>query len=134
MFCQYCGTKLQEAAAFCHECGKAVSVQPIYTKPIPTSTETISAQKLSRETLIFGILGLSLCLLGVPGIVLSSIATSKANHIKKTTGQLSNQALTGYRLAKAGKIVSIIATVVWAFLLPALINGEISYSSPYEYF
>ena len=37
MFCKYCGTKLIDEAAFCHECGKATYEQPAYTPPSPTA-------------------------------------------------------------------------------------------------
>ena len=38
MFCKYCGSKLLDDAAFCHECGKATceqNAQPVYQQPAP---------------------------------------------------------------------------------------------------
>ena len=127
-------------------------VQPVYQPPIqpaPQYTYTIPGQpvqaapavdslqlaQLEQQTLTFGILGLSLSMLGVPGIVFSSIAGKKANAYKKLTGSLTGKAATGYRLAKAGKVVSIIMTVILAIVVLSL-QGETSYSytDPYEYF
>ena len=205
MFCKYCGTKLIDDAAFCHECGKATveqPVQPAYQPPVPPAppvqpvyqppvapvppvqvvyqqpapaarpvyqqpvyqpptppvqpappqytytipgrpveaapapaADSLQLAQLEQQTLTFGILGLSLSMLGVPGIVFSSIAGKKANAYKKLTGSLTGKAATGYRLAKAGKVVSIIMTVILAIVVLSL-QGETSYSytDPYEYF
>lgn len=183
MFCKYCGSKLVDGAAFCHECGKATLEQPVtppppppvppvqpvkpepvprvqivYQAPVPPTqpeapqnvppvqyTYTIPGQAaapqqaqqetLAQQALTFGILGLSLSMIGVPGIVFSSIAANKANVYKKLTGELTGKTLTGYRLAKAGKIVSIIMAVIWTIVAMAL-QGEISYefNNPFEHF
>lgn len=157
MFCKYCGTKLMDDAVFCHACGKAtneqpasrvqivyqspvqpvqpVSQQPVYQAPVQPAYDSAEAEKLQNQALTFGILGLSLSMLGVPGIIFSSIAGSKASALKKLTGQLPGKARTGHGLAKAGKIVSIIMTVVWALTLPSLIDELIyAFDNPFEYF
>lgn len=169
MFCKYCGAKLIDGAAFCHECGKATyeqpvcpppvppvppvqpvyqqpvpPVQPAYTYHVPSPVPTIPAQpaadpaqleKLAQQTLTFGILGLCLSMLGVPGIVLSSIGGKNANTYKKLAGNLTGKALVGYRLAKAGKIISIIMTVILTLVVMAL-QSEVTYeyNDPFEYF
>ena len=165
MFCKYCGTKLMDDAVFCHACGKATNeqpasrvqivyqspvqpvqpvfqqpvyqapVQPVYQAPVQPAYDSAEAEKLQNQALTFGILGLSLSILGVPGIIFSSIAGSKASALKKLTGQLPGKARTGHGLAKAGKIVSIIMTVVWALTLPSLIEELIyAFDNPFEYF
>lgn len=206
MFCKYCGTKLIDDAAFCHECGKttaeqpvqpahqppvspAPAVQPVYQPPVtpvppvqivyqrpepvcqqpvyqqpiyqqptppvqpapPQYTYTIPGQpaqaapaptedalqlaQLEQQTLTFGILGLCLSMLGVPGIIFSSIAGKKAHTYKQLTGNLTGKAAVGYRLAKAGKIVSIIMTVILT-LIVLTAQGEIDfeYNDPFEYY
>lgn len=157
MFCKYCGTKLMDDAVFCHACGKAtneqpasrvqivyqspvqpvqpVFQQPVYPAPVQPAYDSAEAEKLQNQALTFGILGLSLSILGVPGIIFSSIAGGKASALKKLTGQLPGKARTGHGLAKAGKIVSIIMTVVWALTLPSLIDELIyAFDNPFEYF
>lgn len=157
MFCKYCGTKLVDNAAFCQECGKSTVEQPVapaqpvptvqvvYQQPAPPAYQQPAIQpkadpetvvKLEQQALTFGILGLSLSMLGVPGIVFSSIAGGKAAEYKKYTGALTGKALTGYRLAKAGKIVSIVMTVLLSIFLPALLEGNLDfgYSDPFEHF
>lgn len=157
MFCKYCGTKLMDDAVFCHACGKAtneqpasrvqivyqppvqpvqpVFQQPVYQAPIRPVYDPAEAEKLQNQALTFGILGLSLSFLGVPGIIFSSIAGSRASALKKLTGQLTGKARTGHGLAKAGKIVGIVMTVVWALALPSLIDELIyAFDNPFEYF
>lgn len=157
MFCKYCGTKLMDDAVFCHACGKAtneqpasrvqivyqspvqpvqpVFQQPVYQAPVQPAYDSAEAEKLQNQALTFGILGLSLSILGVPGIIFSSIAGGKASALKKLIGQLPGKARTGHGLAKAGKIVSIIMTVVWALTLPSLIDELIyAFDNPFEYF
>lgn len=186
MFCKYCGTKLIDDAAFCHECGKSTFEQPVTPPPAPPvppvyqepvsrvqivyqasvppaqpaavqnvppvqytytipgqpvtpvpqpSMDPVQLENLAQQTLTFGILGLCLSLLGVPGIIFSSIGGKKANTFKKMTGELTGKALTGYRLAKAGKIVSIIMTVVLTLVVLTL-QDQTSYefTNPFEYF
>lgn len=182
MFCKYCGSKLIDGAAFCHDCGKAtvdapapqvsvapaVQVQPVYVQPAPPAAPAYQVplyqqpaytytfppmqqvapaapaadpavlEKLEKQALTLGIVGLCLSMLGVPGLVLSCIGSGKASKYKQLTGGLSAKARTGYRLAKAGKIVGIIMTVFWVTFLPALLESDVTYdydySDPFEYY
>ena len=111
--------------------------QPVYQQPPQPAFDPAVAQKLEKQALTCGILGLSLSLLGVPGIIFSAIAGSKASALTKLTGQLSGKAKTGSGLAKAGKVVSIILTVVWALTLPSLLTelfNSFTFDNPFEYF
>lgn len=190
MFCKYCGTKLINEAAFCHECGKSTHeqpayappvqpvqpvyqqpvppvppVQPVYQQPVPPVypqptyqqnvppqyTYTVSANphqptaqviintpdlaKLEKQILSCGIWGLCLSMLGIPGIILSTIANKKANAYKQLTGCLSDKARTGYRLCKAGKAVSIIMAVIWAIVLTNLQSDpNFDFENPFGYY
>lgn len=174
MFCKYCGTKLIDEAAFCHECGKATYEQPVYTPPAPPAqpappvqpvyvapvqpapappqyTYTVPANpvqpapqpaattpdlaELEKQILSCGIWGLCLSMLGVPGIILSTIANKKANAYKNLTGNLSDKARAGYRLGKAGKAVSIVMTVIWVIVISALENWiHYNFTNPFEYY
>ena len=112
-------------------------VQPVIQQPVRPVYDPAVAAKLEKQALTCGILGLSLSLLGVPGIIFSAIAGSKASALKKLTGQLSGKAKTGYGLGKAGKIVSIIMTVIWALTLPSLLTELLNsfyFDNPFEHF
>lgn len=183
MFCKYCGSKLIDGAAFCHDCGKstydqpvcpppvtpAVPTQPVYVQPVPPAAPAYQVplyqqpvqpaytytfppmqqaapaapaadpavlEQLEKQALTLGIVGLCLSMLGVPGLVLSCIGSGKASKYKQLTGGLSHKARTGYRLAKAGKIVGIVMTVFWVTFLPSLLEGDVTYdyAEPFEYF
>ena len=207
MFCKYCGSKLIDGAAFCHECGKSAAeapapqvsvapvtppvqpvyqqpvyqqpvipqpvppVQPVYQQPVATppaqptyqvpvyqqpvppaytytfppvqnpapaapAADQVMLEKLEQQALTLGILGLCLSMLGVPGLILSCIGSGKASKYKQLTGGLSAKARTGYKLAKAGKIVGIVMTALLAIIVPALLEGDVTYDyvEPFEYF
>ena len=108
---------------------------PVVQQPVRPAYDPAAAEKLEKQALTCGILGLSLSLLGVPGIIFSSIGGGKASAFKKLTGQLTGKARTGYGLAKAGKIVGIVMTVIWALTLPSLISELIyAFDNPFEHF
>lgn len=183
MFCKYCGSKLIDGAAFCHDCGKstveapapqmpvtpAAPTQPVYVQPIPPAApayqvplyqqpvqpahtytfppvqqsapaapaaDPAELEQLEKQALTLGIVGLCLSMLGVPGLVLSCIGSGKASKYKQLTGGLSAKARTGYKLAKAGKIVGIIMTVLLAIIVPNILEGDVTYdyTEPFEYF
>ena len=228
MFCKYCGSKLLDDAAFCHECGKATCeqnaqpvyqqpappvqpvyqqpapvvppVQPVYQQPAPAPqpvqpvyqqpappvqpvqpvyqqpappvqpvqpqqpvyqppvyqppvyqppvapqyTYTIPAQpvqqsvvqpvqqsyseadqlaELQQQTLTFGVLGICLSILGLPGFILSVIAANKAKAYKKLTGKVDGKVLVGWRLSKAGRAIGVVMTIALYLLITALRNG-----------
>ena len=188
MFCKYCGSKLIDGAAFCHDCGKSTveapapqmpvtppvpPVQPMYQQPVctpplpqmpayqvpvyqqpvqPAYTYTFPPvqqsapakpaadpavlEQLEKQALTLGIVGLCLSMLGVPGLVFSCIGSGKASKYKQLTGGLSAKARTGYKLAKAGKIVGIVMTVLLAIIVPNILEGDVTYdyTEPFEYF
>lgn len=111
-----------------------VSANSAQTAPQPAVSSPASANQ-EQQILTFGILGLCLSMLGVPGIIFSSIAGNKANEYKQQTGTLDGKAGTGYRLAKAGKIVSIIMTVILTIVVLTLM-GEVDYdfTNPFDYY
>lgn len=181
MFCKYCGSKLLDGAAFCHDCGKATvdapapqvsvapvmpPVQPVYVQPVPPAAPAYQAplyqqpaytytfppvqqaapvqpatnpavlEKLEKQTLTLGIVGLCLSMLGLPGLIVSCIGAKKAGRYKQLTGGLSQKARTGYNLAKAGRAVGIVMTVLLAMILPTLLEGDVTYDyvEPFEYY
>ena len=112
-------------------------VQPVFQQPVRHAYDPAVAEKLEKQALTFGILGLSLSMLGVPGIIFSCLSGSKTSALQKLTGQITGKARTGLGLAKAGKIVSIIMTVIWALTLPSLLTDLINsftFDNPFEHF
>lgn len=144
MFCKNCGNQLPEGAVFCGSCGTKVEVQaapqqPAYDIPqqpayeAPQTSYTIpqadpvtapvrpqedpELNSLAKNTMIMGIVGLALSEFGLPGLIVSCIASKKAAEFVSKAGSLYGKAKVGRALAKAGKIVGIIMTILWAFII-----------------
>ena len=98
-----------------------VPQQPVQVAPVVNNANDPELNSLATNTMIFGIIGLALSELGVPGIILSSIAMNKAAEFESKAGSLYGKAKVGRRLAKPGKIVGIIMTIFWAIYTLALI-------------
>lgn len=149
MFCSNCGNQIPEGSAFCGNCGTkveaqaapqpayeavqqpayeavqqpayAVPQQPVQVAPVNnTNANDPELNSLATNTMIFGIIGLALSELGIPGIILSNIAMNKAAEFESKAGKLFGKALVGRRLAKPGKIVGIIMTIFWAIYITVL--------------
>lgn len=99
----------------------AVPQQPVQVAPVVNNANDPELNSLATNTMIFGIIGLALSELGVPGIILSSIAMNKAAEFESKAGSLYGKAKVGRRLAKPGKIVGIIMTIFWTIYTLALI-------------
>lgn len=95
--------------------------QPVQVAPVVNNANDPELNSLATNTMIFGIIGLALSELGVPGIILSSIAMNKAAEFESKAGSLYGKAKVGRRLAKPGKIVGIIMTIFWAIYTLVLI-------------
>ena len=67
---------------------------------------------------VMAIVGMALSTTGIPGIIVSSIAKKRA-----ASGEYSSPLAP---LAKAGRIVSIVFTVIWAIYLIILIGAVVS--------
>lgn len=67
--------------------------------------------KLSQNSLIFGILGLVFCESGILGIIFSAIGLSNAKKYAAEAGELTCKAKTGKILATLGLVFSIISLV-----------------------
>ena len=69
-------------------------------------------EKLSQQSLIFGILGLVFCESGILGLIFSIIGLSKAKKLAaENGGQLEGKAKTGKILSTLGLVFSIIGLV-----------------------
>lgn len=154
MFCKNCGNQLPDDAVFCGHCGTRVesepAVQPAYAAPqepvyaAPQTTYTVpqsapvvaparpqedpELNELAQSTMILGIVGLALSELGLPGLIISSIAMKKAEEFERRAGGFYGKAKVGRRLAKPGKILGLIMTIfltVYFFFvfITALLSG-----------
>ncbi len=114
------------------------TVPPVQRTPAKPAVDPAELEALEKKALTHGILALSLCMLGLPGIIFGSIGTRKAGAYKKLAGSLSDKARAGYKMAKAGKIVGIIMTVLLGILVPTIIEegilNDINPTAPFEYF
>lgn len=144
LFCASCGTKVEAPAAPVQPAYEAVQQpayeavqqpayeavqqpayqipqQPVQVAPVVNNANDPELNSLATNTMIFGIIGLALSELGIPGIILSSIAMNKAAEFESKAGSLYGKAKVGRRLAKPGKIVGIIMTIFWAIYTLVLI-------------
>ena len=119
MFCNNCGNQLPEGAAFCATCGARTATQPAPEPMVAPvrQQEDPELNSLAKNTMILGIAGLALSEMGIPGIIVSSIALNKAAEFERKAGKLFGKARLGRNLAKAGKIVGIVMTILWAFII-----------------
>ena len=110
-------------------------VQPVYPQNVQPAADPEQLEKLHKQTLTLGILGLCLSMLGLPGLILSCIAAKKAGVYKKLTGKVDGKALIGYRLAKAGRAVGIVMTILLFIIVNVMISDSGSYySDPYNFY
>ena len=145
-FCGNCGTKVDVQPV--HEAPQQPTVapvvetpvQPTYTAPQTTYTVPHSApvmaparpkedpelNELAKNTMILGIVGLALSALGLPGLIVSSIAMNKAEEFERKAGGFFGKAKVGRRLAKPGKIVSLVMTIFWAVYFFILLIAALS--------
>lgn len=130
-FCGSCGAKAevqtvpqQPAYEAPQQPAYEAPQQPAYTAPQPTYQQPVQAapaqnanspalDSLATSTMIFGILGLALSELGIPGIIFSAIGKNKASEYISRAGSLSGKAKVGSILAKIGLPLGIVMTVVW---------------------
>lgn len=123
MFCNHCGSQLPDGAAFCGNCGSQVSTpnasyqQPVQAEPIRERMDP-ELNSLAKTTMILGIVGLATAInFGIPGIIISNIALNKAAEFERKAGSLYGKARLGRNLAKPGKIVGIVMTILLAFII-----------------
>lgn len=87
MFCSKCGTRIEDNATFCSNCGEkvGVGVKPVYTAVPPVENKKPRTNPVSIISLVLSIIGLIILPLVfstgglLTGIVASSIATERFN-------------------------------------------------------
>ena len=142
-YCANCGSSMEDAAAFCPNCGAAAEVIPVdaaapasntYTAPVQNSAAQDAA---SKTAMILAIVGCALgCLwfTSLIGIIISAIARGKvkaATAMGATGGKLKAANI----ISRIGLIVSIvmfILLIIYAVCMGLLI-GYSAGSSYYYY-
>lgn len=154
MYCDKCGSFLEEGVKFCPNCGAQVAApavvkeavvaeepaqpvyeqpeapvyeQPVYQQPVVQANPAVEAQ--STPILIFGIIGIALAVIpyiNFLGIIFSAIAKSKVKKYLADGGVLTGKAKVGNILATVGLILGIVFTVFWTIVISVMIFGVAS--------
>ena len=113
MVCKRCGAELKDDDKFCGVCGEPVGkvevkeekVEVEQPKPVPTTNTSVESKKDESEVpcLIFGILSLCVCWIGIIFAIISIVMGSK---LKKETNKMP-----------AGMICGIISLSIHALLI-----------------
>ena len=80
--------------------------------------------KLSTQSLVFGILSLALTEIGLLGVIFGAIGKSKAKAYAASCGEPSGQVKAGSIMSKIGFIVGIVMTVIWVLDIILVIAGN----------
>lgn len=122
MYCNKCGTLLNENTRICPQCGAPVVGQE---RNLTTTSTYQGPLGNPVPVLVWGIIGLSFALtfyLSFLGVIFSFVGLSKSNKYRAFTGDApSNMAKIGRRLSIAGIIVGIILTILCAVFVFGMI-------------
>lgn len=105
--CPECGKEISDQALSCPQCGfvnpaKTARVTVVAPPPIPSPTQATSAAAI--WSLVLGILGLAVCVIGIPGVICGHLALSR---IKSSQGKLR-----GRGLATGGLITGYLGIII----------------------
>lgn len=124
MYCEKCGSQINENTRFCPNCGALISGEEQNVTAASTYEGPMGSP---TPVLIWGILGLSFALtmfLSILGIIFSAVGLNKAKNFESFTGgAYSRQASIGRKLSIAGIIVGIIMTVLFIIYIAVIILG-----------
>lgn len=124
MYCEKCGSQINENTRFCPNCGATISGEE---QNVTAASTYEGPMGNPTPVLIWGILGLTFALtmfLSVLGIIFSAIGLNKAKSFEAFTGgAYSKQARIGRGLSKAGLIVGIIFTILFVIYLAVIVLG-----------
>lgn len=148
MFCQNCGNKVDDSAAFCPECGAALKKaitpeeleaqttpapvpeaqpvqEPVYEQPGQYTQQTTEYPS-GKGILTMGILAVALCEIGI-GLIFGAIGLGRAKAYVRDYGKLVGTAKPGKILSMVGLIVGIIMAVFWLIYLLVIIVAIANY-------
>lgn len=119
MFCEKCGTPVNEGDIFCPNCGapvgttKAAEAAPVNPALNPT------------PVMIWGIIALALCEMPIVGIIIAAIARKKVKAYYAAGGALCTQSKLGSVFSKIALPFSIIFTILFPVYIGIIIAGGI---------
>lgn len=133
MICKICGTKNNETAAFCENCGNPLhrpdpvpQPQPVIAEPVaaPVPAGELPAKGLGIAGLVLGIVSIVFCCcigflsaaFAITGLIFSIIAMKRA----KAVGMKNNTALAGLILS----IIDLVLSLLYTLLLVAAMMME----------
>lgn len=126
MYCSKCGVNSPDGAEFCSNCGNRLfnNSTIINSDPVVSTNDMINAD-LAQSAMAKGIVGVALAGIGIPGIVLGTMAKNTASDFAYSNGgKLFGKAKVGAILGKVAVGVGIGFTCFWAFYF-TLIMGII---------
>ena len=141
MFCEHCGTQIEDGKAFCPNCGASLEsteqepeIETIYPQqPQQEYQPEQTAQKVytipageapeAKSLMVKGILASALCEIGIPGIVLGNIAMKGVRKCLEKGYGYSGKLKAAYITGKIGKILGIVMTVYWAVVMILAVVG-----------
>ena len=132
MYCPQCGQQNPAESATCGNCGQPLMTPAAAPQPSPAAGTAAPAPSAAVPTdgkaiasLVLGLLGVIICIAGIPAIILGHIARS---NIRKSNGQLKGEGMAtagmvlGYLTVVAIPFIAIIAAIA----IPNLIHSRIS--------
>lgn len=107
MFCEKCGTPINEGEAFCPNCGAPVAAAK------PAETAPVNPALNPTTVMVWGIVALALCEVPIAGIILAIIARKKVKAYLAAGGQTCTQSKLGSIFSKIALPISIVMLVLW---------------------
>ncbi len=125
-YCNHCGAPLEENAKFCSHCGQArAAEQTAYEAPpayeaVPIVDPFMEEKKrnLGDNILTWGILSLVFANTGwlsLLGLIFGYVTKGKVTEYEALYGETAGKPRVGKYLAKAGRIVGLVCTILFAF-------------------
>jgi uncharacterized membrane protein YvbJ len=126
MICKNCGAQMDDSAIFCSACGHEYVHEPVKE---PTNIDTAyqaAKDRLSNQILTWGILSIAFAstfYFSLIGLIFSFVTKSKVKQYTTHIGPVSYKSKVGRDLGKAGFIVGLILTIIYALYLFILFIG-----------
>jgi type II secretory pathway pseudopilin PulG len=127
MYCGKCGQENPAERTTCSQCGQPLMMPtqpPAAAGPAAPAGEAQTAGK-AIASLVLGLLGLVICLAGIPAIILGHMALSE---IKKSAGRLKGDgmALAGLIMGYLSIIALPVILIIAAIAIPNLLRSRIA--------
>ncbi|MDP9264420.1 MAG: DUF4190 domain-containing protein [Acidobacteriota bacterium] len=116
MYCSQCGQQNAAESSACSNCGQplmtpppaAPQSSPVVVAPAPAPSGAVPTDGKAIASLVLGLLGVVICVAGIPAIILG--------HISRSNIQKSNGRLKGEGMATAGMVLGYLTVVAIPFI------------------